>query len=143
MDGTHFVHHPRTTSIQSRMTDQIGTPWSVDSAFQFSLPDRSNIRYDPNLEPMGAIGDAGWYNMRAAVEYLSPDVVLDTVSSHLRRDPETGAAISGTSIWPAPVPTLTIPDIIPRRFINQRATVDRVMTSWVLKPMPTMMPYKK
>ena len=98
MDGTHFVHHPRTTSIQSRMTDQIGTPWSVDSAFQFSLPDRSNIRYDPNLEPMGAIGDAGWYNMRAAVEFLSPEAVLQASDAYLRRDRETGAAIGGSGI---------------------------------------------
>lgn len=36
--------------------------------------------------------------MRAAVEYLPPDVVLDTVSAHLRRDKETGAAISGTGV---------------------------------------------
>ena len=47
---------------------------------------------------MGAIGDAGWYNMRAAVEYLPPDVVLDSLSAHLRRDRETGAAISGTGV---------------------------------------------
>jgi predicted dehydrogenase len=76
----------------------LGEVWSVASAFQFNLADRGNIRYNPKLEPMGAIGDAGWYNMRAAVEYLSPDAELDTVSSHLRRDPETGAAISGTGV---------------------------------------------
>jgi predicted dehydrogenase len=98
MDGTHFVHHPRTASIQSRMADQVGAPWSVDSAFQFDLPDKSNIRYNPRLEPMGAIGDAGWYNMRAAVEYLSPDAQLQTASAYLRRDADTGAAIGGSGI---------------------------------------------
>ncbi len=98
MDGTHFVHHPRTLSIQSRMNDQVGRPWSVDSAFQFNLADRSNIRYNPDLEPMGAIGDAGWYNMRAAVEYLSPGAQLQTASAFLRRDEETGAAAGGSGI---------------------------------------------
>ena len=98
MDGTHFVHHPRTAAIQSRMQEQAGWPWSVASAFQFNLTDRGNIRFNPDLEPMGAIGDAGWYNMRAAVEYLSPDVELKTVSAFLRRDPETGAAISGSGM---------------------------------------------
>lgn len=98
MDGTHFVHHPRTASIRSRMADQVGDPWSVDSAFQFSLPDRSNIRYRPALEPMGAIGDAGWYNMRAAVEYLSPDAELQATSAFLRRDKETGAAAGGSGV---------------------------------------------
>jgi predicted dehydrogenase len=98
MDGTHFVHHPRTFDIRKRREERLGYVWSVASAFQFMLEDRGNIRFNPELEPMGAIGDAGWYNMRAAVEYLPPDVVLDTVSAHLRRDKETGAAISGTGV---------------------------------------------
>jgi predicted dehydrogenase len=98
MDGTHFVHHPRTLDIKANRQARLGFVWSVASAFQFNLGDRSNIRFNPELEPMGAIGDAGWYNMRAAVEYLPPDVVLDTVSAHLRRDAETGAAISGTGV---------------------------------------------
>ena len=98
MDGTHFVHHPRTLDIKQHRDDRLGFTWSVASAFQFNLTDRGDIRFNPELEPMGAIGDAGWYNMRAAVEYLPHDVVLDTVSAHLRRDPETGAAISGTGV---------------------------------------------
>ena len=98
MDGTHFVHHPRTLDIRQHREERLGTVWSVASAFQFNLRDRGNIRFNPELEPMGAIGDAGWYNMRAAVEYLPPDVELDTVSAHLRRDKETGAAISGTGV---------------------------------------------
>ena len=98
MDGTHFVHHPRTAVIRSNMAEQVGWPWSVDSAFQFGLTDRSNIRFDPDLEPLGAIGDAGWYNMRAAVEYLSPGIELRSASAYLRRDKETGAAISGSGV---------------------------------------------
>ena len=98
MDGTHFVHHPRTTMIQTRMSELVGWPWSVDSAFQFNLRDKGNIRFNPDLEPMGAIGDAGWYNMRAAVEYLSPGAELDSVNAHLRRDADTGAAVSGSGM---------------------------------------------
>jgi len=98
MDGTHFVHHPRTLDIKGNRVERLGSVWSVASAFQFNLPDRGNIRFNTELEPMGAIGDAGWYNMRAAVEYLSSDAVLDTVSAHLRRDAETGAAISGSGV---------------------------------------------
>ena len=98
MDGTHFVHHPRTAAIKSQMSEQVGWPWSVASAFQFNLTDKGNIRFNPELEPMGAIGDAGWYNMRAAVEYLSPNARLDSVSAHLRRDADTGAAVSGSGL---------------------------------------------
>ena len=33
MDGTHFVHSPRTAHIKSGIPDMVGWPWSIDSAF--------------------------------------------------------------------------------------------------------------
>jgi predicted dehydrogenase len=98
MDGTHFVHHPRTIHIKSVTQEMVGWPWSIDSAFQFGLSDKGNIRYNTGLEPYGAIGDAGWYNMRVAVEYSAPGVEIETVEAFLRRDAETGAAISGSGV---------------------------------------------
>lgn len=98
MDATHFVHLPRTAYIKSNMQEAVGWPWSLDTAFQLGLTDKSNIRYNPKLEPLGAIGDAGWYNMRAAVEYLSPNIDIESVSTYLRRDKETGAAIAGSGV---------------------------------------------
>lgn len=98
MDGTHFVHSPRTRHIKSGTAEMIGWPWSIASAFQFSLTDKSNIRMNPKLEPYGAIGDAGWYNMRAAVEYSAPGVEIKTVEAYLRRDSETNAVVSASGI---------------------------------------------
>jgi predicted dehydrogenase len=98
MDGTHFTHHPRTAAIRAATQDQIGWVWSLDSTFQFNLADRGNIRYKPKLEPLGAIGDAGWYNMRAMIEYLPPDIELRSVNAYLRRDGETGAAVGGSGV---------------------------------------------
>lgn len=98
MDGTHFVHHPRTRHIKSVTDESVGWPWSIASAFQFNLKDRGNIRYNTRLEPYGAIGDAGWYNMKAAVEYSAPGVKIKSVEAFLRRDTETGAAISGSGV---------------------------------------------
>jgi predicted dehydrogenase len=98
MDGTHFVHHPRTLDIKARREERLGDVWSVASAFQFMLTDRSNIRFNTELEPMGSMGDQGWYNMRAAVEYLPPDVELAASNAHMRRDPETGASLSAAGV---------------------------------------------
>ena len=95
MDGTHFAHHPRTLELQARREEWIGAPTLVDSSCAFNLKDRSNIRYNTELEPMGAIGDVGWYNMRAAVECLPAGLKLESVHAELRRDKETGAAIGG------------------------------------------------
>ena len=98
LDGTHFPHHPRTAAIKARMGDLVGWPSSVASAFQFGLTDTGNIRYNPKLEPYGAIGDAGWYNMRAVVEYMPADLEIASVETFLRRGKETGAAVSGSGV---------------------------------------------
>jgi predicted dehydrogenase len=94
MDATHFVHHPRAAAILEHMSEATGRPQSLDSSFQVALADRSDIRYDPTLEPLGALGDLGWYNMRATLEYLAPAAGLSSVSAHLRRDEQTGAVIA-------------------------------------------------
>ena len=98
MDGTHFVHHPRTAQIKATLREKIGSPWTIDSAFQFLLTNADNIRLDPTLEPYGAIGDAGWYNMRAAVEYTAPGVKLVGVDSFVRRDKAKKAVVSGSGV---------------------------------------------
>jgi predicted dehydrogenase len=80
------------------MPESVGWPWSVDSAFQFGLSDTGNIRLNPKLEPYGAIGDAGWYNMRAAVEYTSADIGIASVDAYLSRHSETNAVVSGSGV---------------------------------------------
>ncbi len=96
MDGTHFSHHPRTVQLQVRRKEWIGAASLVESSCAFLLRDRSNIRYNMELEPMGAIGDVGWYNMRAAVEFLPAELKLESVRAVLRRDEKTKAVIGGT-----------------------------------------------
>lgn len=98
MDGTHFVHEPRTAQLKARLQQDIGWPWSVASAFQFGLSDAGNIRLQPALEPYGAIGDTGWYNMRAAAEYIAPGARIADCQAYLRRHPETGACVSGSGV---------------------------------------------
>lgn len=98
MDGTHFAHHPRTLELKSGLNELVGTRRTVDSVFQFPLTDTNNIRLQPRLEPMGAIGDAGWYNMRAIVEYLGDDIEVEGLRTYLRRDHETGAAVGASGV---------------------------------------------
>ena len=98
MDGTHFSHHPRSIQIENQLDTLAGKRRTLDSIFQFNISNKTNIRMIPELEPMGAIGDAGWYNMRAIVDYINPNTELKAVSAFIRRDPETKAAIAGTGI---------------------------------------------
>jgi hypothetical protein len=62
------------------------------------LSDTGNIRLNPKLEPYGAIGDAGWYNMRAAVEYTAAGIEIASVDAYLRRHHETRAVVSGSGV---------------------------------------------
>jgi len=98
MDATHFVHHPRTAAILAHMGEITGQPQSLDSSFLISLTNRDDIRYDPALEPLGALGDLGWYSMRASLEYLSPTAELRSASTRLRQDAQTGAIIAGGGV---------------------------------------------
>lgn len=98
MDGTHFVHHPRTATIRDYALNRLGRPIVLDTTFQFRLDDPGNIRLRPDLEPMGAIGDAGWYNMRAIAEFLPPDIAIQEVTVYTRRHPETDAVSSAVGV---------------------------------------------
>ena len=93
MDGTHFVHHPRTHAVKRDSASLVGTPRSLNSAFYFPFDDRDNIRFDQTQEPTGALGDLAWYSMRATVEYLRPSGDLVKVSAVADRDETTGAVI--------------------------------------------------
>ncbi|NNF15433.1 MAG: Gfo/Idh/MocA family oxidoreductase, partial [Gammaproteobacteria bacterium] len=95
MDATHFVHHPRYAAIRKNAAKIIGRPRLLDTRFLVQLTDRNDIRYNPALEPLGAIGDLGWYNMRAILEYLAPTGPARNVTTRVRRDPETGVIIAG------------------------------------------------
>src|SRR5689334_8219701 len=37
MDGTHFVHHPRTAQTKSTLREKLRSPSEIDSTFQFAL----------------------------------------------------------------------------------------------------------
>ena len=98
MDGTHFSHHPRTLQIQEQIDSLVGKRRTIDTIIQFKIKDKSNIRMNPELEPMGVLGDLGWYVMRSIVEYLDPAIELESVSAVMRRDSETQGVIGSTGL---------------------------------------------
>jgi len=69
MDGTMFVHNPRTKEISRMIQEQeIGSLSHIRSVFSFDHDRNSgNVRFDKNLEPLGALGDVGWYTAKATL----------------------------------------------------------------------------
>jgi len=65
MDGVMWSHHKRTKAIRDDLHyKKIGDLVRINSIFCADSKD-GNIRLDPSLEPLGALGDLGWYNIRA------------------------------------------------------------------------------
>ncbi len=98
MDATHFVHHPRTQTLKEVIPRVVGSRQSLHAAFYTSMDDKTNIRYDIEAEPMGSLGDLGWYAMRAIVEYLQPVGNPDKVAVVAERDATTGAVVRATGM---------------------------------------------
>lgn len=98
MDATHFVHHPRTAAVQAATAELIGSRRSLHTVFYFPMTDRENIRFDAGQEPMTALGDMGWYSMRAVVEYLRPEGRIAKVMTMPERDPQTGAIVRASGL---------------------------------------------
>ncbi|MBA0595882.1 uncharacterized oxidoreductase At4g09670 [Gossypium raimondii] len=83
MDGTMWMHHPRTHKMKEFLQDKqrFGQLKTVNSCFTFFTdPDflKNDIRVKPDLDALGALGDAGWYGIRSilwAADYELPKTV--------------------------------------------------------------------
>ena len=89
MDGVMFMHSPRLERLRVLMNDRenFGATHRITSAFSFLAPDdfhRDNIRANRALEPLGCLGDLGWYCIRIslwAMEWQLPLRVRGSVLS--------------------------------------------------------------
>ncbi|XP_027923421.1 uncharacterized oxidoreductase At4g09670-like [Vigna unguiculata] len=84
MDGTMWMHHPRTSTMKEFLSDvnRFGQLRSIHSNFTFRANAdflENDIRVKPDLDALGALGDAGWYCLRAilwAANYELPKTVI-------------------------------------------------------------------
>ena len=83
MDGVMFMHSDRLPALREALEKDLAVGEIKRLATQFSfMADQDflaeNIRVDSGLEPLGAIGDLGWYCIRMALwtmHYEMPTVV--------------------------------------------------------------------
>jgi hypothetical protein len=67
MDGTMWVHSPRAAHMRAALrSGALGVLRDVASTFTFNAPPEfgSNVRMDPAADPLGCLGDMGWYCVR-------------------------------------------------------------------------------
>ena len=72
MDGVMFMHGQRLERVRETLRDgkTVGRIGRISSAFTFNAPSEfftANIRAQGRLEPLGCLGDLGWYCIRMAL----------------------------------------------------------------------------
>ena len=72
MDGVMYMHSGRMPMLREALDDpaNVGEIKRIASAFSFCAPPEffgGNIRSSSELEPAGALGDLGWYTIRATL----------------------------------------------------------------------------
>lgn len=83
MDGVMFMHHRRLGAVRARLADReafgevrhVGLNFCFSASPEFAATD---IRFDPACEPLGCLGDLGWYCVRFALwvyEWEKPEAV--------------------------------------------------------------------
>jgi predicted dehydrogenase len=100
MDGVMFMHSRRQDRIREVLTDgrSIGQLKRIVSQFSFGAGDdffAGNIRATSALEPLGCLGDLGWYNIRFALWVLDGMLPLRLCAHELatRRRPDSPATV--------------------------------------------------
>ena len=87
MDGVMFMHSARLPLLRQVLDDgtSVGEIRRIASQFTFAAPAAfltGNIRVKPDLEPLGALGDLGWYNIRFSLwtmKYQMPEAVTGRI----------------------------------------------------------------
>jgi predicted dehydrogenase len=97
MDGVMFMHSQRLPLLRRLLEDgqSVGALRRITSQFSFAAPPeflRGNIRVQPQLEPLGALGDLGWYNIRLSLwimKYQLPHTVTGRILTPPQLTPDT------------------------------------------------------
>ncbi len=97
MDGVMFMHSGRMAKMREALDDgtSVGQIRRITSQFSFHAPEeflRDNIRMSYELEPLGCLGDLGWYNTRFTLWTMQeqlPEKVSGRLLAQLGRSDST------------------------------------------------------
>lgn len=95
-EAAAFLDHPQYTLLEEIVRDGVlGEIRSITARFGFPHLDVTNFRYDP-LRGGGALSDAGFYPVAAAVSLLGDDLAV--LGAVLDDDEERGVDLGGSAL---------------------------------------------
>jgi len=94
MDGVMFAHSARLSAIEQsiHVDNLVGNVRRVVSHFSFKAGDdftTSNIRSQSETEPLGCLGDLGWYNVRFILSAMNWDLPTHVIGRTLVSFPKS------------------------------------------------------
>jgi predicted dehydrogenase len=104
MDGVMFMHGQRLRRLREVVDDDVGQIRHIATQFSFMGDaefERTNIRAHGKLEPLGCLGDLGWYCLRFtlwAMNYATPIHVTGRIHAEAQAEegvPPVPLAFSG------------------------------------------------
>ncbi|NLT70997.1 MAG: Gfo/Idh/MocA family oxidoreductase [Verrucomicrobiaceae bacterium] len=107
MDGVMFMHSDRLTALRRELDagEAIGELKRIVSQFSFLAPESfftENIRGQAGLEPLGSLGDLGWYCIRMALWTMRYAMPL-SVRAHMLREISVPVSLSAEMDFPGGV----------------------------------------
>jgi predicted dehydrogenase len=112
MDGVMFMHSRRLKALRGVIDGELGRLRHIASQFSFLADEdflRTNIRSSAGLEPLGCLGDLGWYNLRFAL-WAMRETPPERVTGRIHAEaadagggPSIPLAFSGTLEFPGGV----------------------------------------
>ncbi|MDF1754631.1 MAG: Gfo/Idh/MocA family oxidoreductase [Verrucomicrobiales bacterium] len=99
MDGVMYLHSDRLPALREVLDDgdSVGDIKRIMNQFSFRAPDdflQENIRMHSELEPLGCLGDLGWYNIGFSLwvmNYTMPQKVTGRMISQSGRSDSPGS----------------------------------------------------
>lgn len=98
MDGVMFMHSDRLPALRRELDGghAVGEIKRLTSQFSFLAPESfftENIRMKSELEPLGSLGDLGWYCLRMSLWTMAYEMPI-TVRAHMIREAQVPISLS-------------------------------------------------
>lgn len=103
MDGTMFVHHPRTPHFVHLVQDSatMGDLKRIEAGFSFNGDEefrKNNIRIQKTGDQLGCLGDLAWYIIRIAVLVVGPNATMSSAQVVDFQQTNEGVPIDATCL---------------------------------------------